>query len=70
LPPAAAIAHCLPSGIWHRNFAGMRLAELGSTAGDVAYSAVSMATIRFEKRLKVDRDLQGRIKAVRVILKL
>ena len=53
-----------------RNFTGMRLAELGSTAGDLAYSAVSMAITRFEKRLKVDRDLQRRIKAVRAILEL
>jgi hypothetical protein len=37
-----------------RNFAGVRLAELGSIAGDVAYSAVSMAITRFEKRLKID----------------
>jgi hypothetical protein len=48
----------------------MRLAELGSAGGDVAYSAVSMAISRFEKRLEVDRDLQRRIKAVRAILEL
>jgi hypothetical protein len=53
-----------------RNFAGMRLAELGSAGGDVAYSAVSMAISRFEKRLEVDRDLQRRIKALRAILEL
>jgi hypothetical protein len=53
-----------------RNFAGMRLAELGSAGGDVAYSAVSMAISRFEKRLEVDRNLQRRIKAVRAILEL
>jgi REP-associated tyrosine transposase len=53
-----------------RNFAGMRLAELGSAAGDAAYSAVSMAISRFEKRLENDRDLQRRIKAVRAILEL
>ena len=53
-----------------RNFAGMRLAELGSAAGDTAYSAVSMAISRFEKRLEVDRDLQRRLKAVRKILRL
>jgi putative transposase len=53
-----------------RNFAGMRLAELGSTSGDTAYSAVSMAISRFEKRLQVDRQLQRRIKAVRKILEL
>jgi hypothetical protein len=53
-----------------RNFTGVRLAELGSGAGDVAYSAVSMAITRFEKRLAHDRDLQRRIKAVRAILEL
>jgi hypothetical protein len=35
-----------------RNFTGVRLAELGSGAGDVAYSAVSMAITRFEIRLE------------------
>jgi hypothetical protein len=30
-----------------RNFTGVRLAELGSIGGDVAYSAVSMAITRF-----------------------
>jgi len=40
-----------------RNFTGVRLAELGSGAGNVAYSAVSMAITRFEKRLAHDRDL-------------
>ena len=53
-----------------RNFAGMRLAELGSASGDTAYSAVSVAISRFEKRLQVDRDLQRRINAVRAILRL
>jgi hypothetical protein len=53
-----------------RNFAGMRLSELGSAAGNAAYSAVSMSISRFEKRLNADRDLQRRIKAVRKILQL
>jgi REP element-mobilizing transposase RayT len=59
-------------GAWYlaRNFAGMRLAELGSASGDTAYSAVSMAISRFEKRFQVDRDLQRQIKAVREILEL
>lgn len=59
-------------GAWYlaRNFAGMRLAELGAASGNTAYSAVSMAISRFEKRLEVDRDLQRRIKAVRRILEL
>ena len=53
-----------------RNFAGMRLAELGQIAGGVSYPAVSAAIKRFEHRLKVDRDLQKQMKAVRRILKI
>jgi chromosomal replication initiation ATPase DnaA len=53
-----------------RNFAGMRLAELGKAGGGVAYPAVSTAISRFQKRLKVDRALQRRLKAVRAILKI
>ena len=53
-----------------RHFAGMRLTELGKAAGGAAYPAVSTAIIRFEKRLKVDRDLQRRLKAVCAILKI
>jgi hypothetical protein len=53
-----------------RNFAGMRLAELGDIAGGVAYPAVSMAIRRFEKRLSVDRDLQRKVKAVQAVLKI
>jgi putative transposase len=53
-----------------RNFAGMRLAELGQAGGGAAYPAVSTAISRFEKRLKVNRALQRRLKAVRAILKI
>jgi len=53
-----------------RNFAGMRLAELGHAAGGVAYPAVSTSIKRFEKRLLVDRDLQIKLKAVRKMLKI
>jgi putative transposase len=53
-----------------RNYAGMRLAELGQVAGEVAYPAVSVAIKRFEKRLKVDRELAKKIKAVRTMLKI
>jgi hypothetical protein len=49
---------------------GMRLAELGQVAGEVAYPAVSVAIKRFEKRLKVDRELAKKIKAVRTMLKI
>jgi hypothetical protein len=53
-----------------RNFAGMRLAELGQAAEGMAYPAVSMVIGRFEKRLKVDRELQRKLKAVRAMLKI
>ena len=53
-----------------RNYAGMRLAELGAAGGGVAYPAVSTAITRFERRSKVDRDLQRRLKAVRAMLKI
>jgi REP-associated tyrosine transposase len=53
-----------------RNFAGMRLAELGEAAGGVAYPAVSIAIGRFEKRLKFDRNLQKKLKAARSVLKI
>jgi hypothetical protein len=48
----------------------MRLAELGAAGGCVAYAAVSTVIGRFEKRLKVDSDLQRRLKAVRAMLKI
>jgi hypothetical protein len=35
-----------------RNFAGMRLRELGDAAGGIAYPAVSSAIRRLEKPLK------------------
>jgi hypothetical protein len=53
-----------------RNFAGMRLAELGQVAGGVAYPAVSIAITRFEKRLKIDRALRRKLKAVRALVKI
>jgi putative transposase len=53
-----------------RNYGGMRLAELGQAAGEVAYPAVSAAIKRFENRLKVDRDLEKKVKAVRRMLKI
>jgi len=36
----------------------------------VAHPAVSAAISRFEKRLKVDRDLQRKLKAARALLKI
>ena len=53
-----------------RNFSAMRLGELGHAAGNVAYPAVSAAITRFEKRLKIDRELQRKLKATRLLLKI
>ena len=53
-----------------RNFAGMRLRELGDAAGGVAYPAVSTAIGRLERRLKTDRDLQRKLKLVQEMLKI
>jgi putative transposase len=53
-----------------RNFSAMRLGELGRAAGDASYPAVSAAISRFEKRLKIDRELQKKLKATRVLLKI
>jgi putative transposase len=53
-----------------RNFSAMRLSELGRAGGDVTYPAVSAAISRFEKRLKIDRELQRKLKATRVLLKI
>ena len=43
---------------------GLRLKEMGEVAGGFEYSAVNAAIARFEKRLKIDRDLQQKIKKV------
>jgi hypothetical protein len=48
----------------------MRSSELGDAAGEVAHPAIGAALDRFEKRLKIDRELQRKIKATRVLLKI
>ena len=53
-----------------RHFSTMRLSELSDAAGEVAYPAISAALDRFEKRLKIDRELQRKLKATRVLLKI
>jgi putative transposase len=53
-----------------RHFSAMRWSELGDAAGEVAYPAMSAALDRFEKRLKIDRELQRKLKATRVLLKI
>ena len=43
---------------------GLRLKEMGELAGGFEYPAVNAAIARFEKRLKIDRELQQKIKKV------
>jgi putative transposase len=63
--------NALPAA-WYigRNFAGMRLAELGEAAGGIAYPAVSVAIKRFVKRLRIDRELRGKLTTVEKLLKI
>ena len=47
-----------------QKYAGLRLKEMGQLAGGLEYPAVNAAIARFEKRLKIDRELQKKIKKV------
>jgi len=47
-----------------QRYAGLRLKEMGQLAGGFEYPAVNAAIARFEKRLKIDRELQKKIKKV------
>jgi hypothetical protein len=42
--------------------AGLRLREIGELAGGLEYPAVHAAIARFQKRLKIDRELQQKLK--------
>jgi putative transposase len=53
-----------------QRFGGLRLREMGELAGGVEYPAVNAAIARFEKRLKIDRDLQKKFKKVAAKLKI
>jgi hypothetical protein len=44
--------------------AGLRLREMGELAGGLEYPAVYAAIARFQKRLKIDRELQQKLKKV------
>jgi len=44
--------------------AGLRLKEMGQLDGGFEYPAVNAANARFEKRLKIDREFQQKIKKV------
>ena len=53
-----------------QRFAGLRLKEMGELAGGFQYPAVNAAIARFERRLKIDRDLQKKLKKVAKQLKI
>jgi hypothetical protein len=48
----------------------MRLRELGELGGGIEYPAVSIAITRIEKRPKIDRELQQKLKQVSKLLKV
>jgi hypothetical protein len=45
-----------------QRYAGLRLKEMGGLAGGVEYPTVHAAVARFERRLKIDRDIQKKLK--------
>jgi hypothetical protein len=47
-----------------QRYAGLRLKEMGEFAGGLEYPVVNAAIARFEKRLKIVRELQKKIKKV------
>jgi hypothetical protein len=47
-----------------QRYAGLRLKEMGELAGDFEYPAVNATIARFEKRLKIDREFQKKLKRV------
>jgi putative transposase len=53
-----------------QRYAGLRLKEMGELAGGFEYPAVNAAIGRFERRLKIDRDLQKKFKQVAKRLKI
>jgi hypothetical protein len=53
-----------------QRFAGLRLKEMGELAGGFQYPAVNAAIARFERRLKIDRDLQKKLKKIAKQLKI
>jgi putative transposase len=53
-----------------QRYGGLRLKEMGELAGGFEYPAVNAAIARFERRLKIDRDLQKKFKQVAKKLKI
>jgi chromosomal replication initiation ATPase DnaA len=50
--------------------AGLRLRELSDLRGGIEYPAVSIAITRIGNRLKIDRELQKKLKQVAKLLKV
>jgi putative transposase len=53
-----------------QRYAGLRLREMGELAGGLEYPAVNAAIVRFEKRLKIDRELQKKFKRAAKTLRI
>ncbi len=47
-----------------QRYAGLRLKEMGELAASFEHPAVNAAIARFERRLKMDRDLQKKLKKI------
>ena len=45
-------------------YSGSRLGEMGELAGGLEYPVVNVAIAIIEKRLKIDRELQKKLKTV------
>jgi hypothetical protein len=53
-----------------QRYAGLGLREIGEVAAGLEYSAVHAAITRFQKRLKIDQELQQKLKKVAKILRI
>ena len=53
-----------------QRYAGLRLGEMGEIAGGLEYPAVHTAIARFQTRLKIDRELQQKLKKVAKTLRI
>jgi hypothetical protein len=53
-----------------QRYAGLRLREMGKLAGGLKYRGVGPAMARFEKRLKIDREVQKKLKRVAKTLRM
>jgi len=74
--PRGALANSRGNGVLPaafflgQRYGGLRLKEMGELAGGFEYPAVNAAIARFERRLKIDRDLHKKFKQVAKELKI